>query len=74
MKRLFTENELSRKARLAAAEALIPHWRIAEQLRVSPSMLCYWRRHGMTESEYLKIMQAINEIKKGAKEHGKAEV
>ena len=68
MKRLFTENELSRKARIAAAEAMVPQWRIAEKLGISPSLLCFWRRRGMTEDEYLRVMMAINEIKKEAKE------
>ena len=68
MKRLFTENDLSRKARIAAAEALTPQWEIAEKLGISPSKLCYWRRRGMTEDEYLQVMMAINEIKKEEQE------
>lgn len=64
MKRLFTENELSRKARVAAAEAMAPQWKIAEKLGISPSLLCYWRRRGMTAEEYARVIMAINEIRR----------
>jgi len=66
LKRLFSEDELSRKARVAAAEAMVPQWKIAEKLGISPGLLCYWRRRGMTEDEYFKIMMAIKELKREA--------
>ena len=66
MRRNFIEDERSKKARLAAAEASIPQWMIAKQLGVSPSALCAWRRSGMTDDQYIRVMVAIKEIKNGS--------
>ena len=73
MRRAFIENDLSRNARLAAAGADIPQWKIAEKLGISPAKLCGWRRHGMTVEEYVKVINAIEEIKKGEAD-GKGQV
>lgn len=66
MKRNFTEDDRAKKARLAAAEANLPHWMIAEKLGVSPACLCGWRRRGMTEDQFVRVMVAISELKKEA--------
>lgn len=65
MRRAFIEDERAKKARLAAAEASIPQWKIAEELGISPQCLTAWRRSGMTEDQYIRVMVAISKIKEG---------
>ena len=59
------------RIRLAAREAGIHHWEIAETLGISEGAFCRRMRHELPEAEQTRILNIINDIsaQKEAKFH-----
>lgn len=50
------------RIRLAAREAGIHHWEIAETLGISEGAFCRRMRHELPEAEQVRILNIINDI------------
>lgn len=50
------------QVRLAAREAGIHHWEIAETLGISEGAFCRRMRHELPEAEQARILEIINDI------------
>lgn len=50
------------RIRLAAREAGIHHWEIAETLGISEGSFCRRMRHELPEAEQARILETINDI------------
>ena len=56
------------RIRLAAREAGIHHWEIAETLGISEGAFCRRLRHELPEAEQARILATIDEISRGREE------
>ena len=50
------------QVRLAAREAGVHHWEIAEALGISEGAFCRRMRHELPEAEQARILETINDI------------
>ena len=56
------------QVRLAAREAGVHHWEIAEALGISEGAFCRRLRHELPEDEQARILATIDEISRGREE------
>ena len=62
------------RIRLAAREAGIHHWEIAETLGISEGAFCRRMRRELPEAEQARILATIDEISRGREENFHADL